>query len=425
MKISHCLGFGIPAPLALVLLASGLGLAASGKTRILTTTNPAEAAAFMAGATVETFDDLPAMPISGYGPGQTVLAGASFGSRDGKSKPTFHSGGASPSDPVGNPGTPIAIVRPNGPLARDVISGKNVAAPLVVNTDELFDQGFMEVIFPVKVSRVGFWVTHGTVTWAARDENGSNIDIRVRGDSTDDAIVGSAGQFVGISFDRAVVKVVALNGGDSFTIDDLAYLEGPDLPLNDSPANALPMAPDGDSMTDDLTTAPGGFWYSWTPRESRPFDVSTFGSIIGTRLDVFTGPPDAPILAASDAVFAFSDRRARVNFWAEAGVRYTIHVATFSGDLGLVTLSIDPFAPPQITSLALYLDAQEPLGFLQVRGALNVNTVLDATSDFKKWTPVWTNWLDGFDSESPFSDYGVSQPPAHRFYRARYQKAGE
>ena len=406
-----------------VLLVTGvLCCRVSGKPGIITTSDPAEAAAFLAGATIETFDDLPAMPITGYYSVQTLLQGTSFSSRSAATRPTFHSGGASPSDPVNNPGTPIGIVSPGGRFDREVISGKNVAAPLVVNSDELFNQGFMEVIFPKKVSRVGFWVTHGSVSWSVRDENGSNIDLRVRGNFADDSIVGNMGQFVGVSFDRAVVKVVAMTGGDAFTIDDFGYVEGPEFSLNDSAAKALKRAAAGDEAADDLSTAPNGLWYSWTPSESRPFDISTFGSDIGTRLDVFTGNSDDLTLVASDAVFAFSDRRARVTLWAESGVRHTIRITTFSGDLGWVMLSINPFAPARITSLALYLDAQEPLGFLQVRGAQGIRTVLDATSDWKLWTPVWTNYLDGFDSDSPFSDYGVNQPPAHRFYRVRYEK---
>jgi hypothetical protein len=103
---------------------------------IIKTSDPTVVAAFQSGASVENFDDLTAFVITSYDPGQFIDAGAKFSSRDGATMPTYHSGGASPNDPVGNPGTPIGIVDPDGGIAGDVASPNNVAAPLVINSDE-------------------------------------------------------------------------------------------------------------------------------------------------------------------------------------------------------------------------------------------------------------------------------------------------
>jgi hypothetical protein len=107
-------------------------------------------AAFQAGATVKNFDDLPALTITSYDSGQAVPSANQFSSRDlvAFTAPFFNSGGASFNDPVGNPGTPIGIFDPDGAIAGDVQSTNNVAGPLVVGSDEAFNNGFMEVIFP-------------------------------------------------------------------------------------------------------------------------------------------------------------------------------------------------------------------------------------------------------------------------------------
>lgn len=191
---------------------------------ILVTTDPAAIAAFQSGATIETFDDLTAFGITSYGAGQNVSAAESFSSRDGATKPTFHSGGGSFNDPVGNPGTPIGIVAPGGTISGDVVSLNNVAAPLVVGTTELFNRGFMEIIFPDDVARVGFWVTHGTISLDLRDDGGTTHT------TGDFAVTVTAKQFVGISRDNADVKVAALigvQGTEAFTIDDMTYSTTP------------------------------------------------------------------------------------------------------------------------------------------------------------------------------------------------------
>ncbi len=136
--------------------SSGLTLVSSDATAV---------AQFQAGATVEGFDDLSALTITSYDDGQIVPAANRFSSRNLGvfTSPFFNSGGASFNDPVGNPGTPIGIFDPDGAIAGDVKSPNNVAGPLVGDGSfEAFNNGFMEVIFPADVIRVGFWITQGS-----------------------------------------------------------------------------------------------------------------------------------------------------------------------------------------------------------------------------------------------------------------------
>jgi hypothetical protein len=211
-------GRRFPLSRAAILLALALAMPVGAGAVIITTTDPAVVAAFQSGATVEDFDDLTALAITSYAAGQTVPAGAQFSSRGGATQPTFHSGGASPNDPVGNPGTPIGIFAPSGAIAGDVSSAPNVAGPLVINSDEAFNFGFMEVIFPSDVSRVGFWLTEGSVLFQLRDATGSPLT------TGDFEVTASAGQFVGISRSASDVKVAALVGlTEAFTIDDFTF----------------------------------------------------------------------------------------------------------------------------------------------------------------------------------------------------------
>lgn len=219
-------------------LALALGTVAPAQALIITTTDASVIAAFQSGATVEDFDDLTAFPITSYAAGQTVDSGAQFSSRDGATQPTFHSGGASPNDPVGNPGTPIGIFAPSGAIAGDVQSPENVAGPLVINSDEAFNFGFLEVIFPSNVATVGFWLTHGSVLFQLRDDTGNTLT------TGDFEVSASEGQFVGISRDTADVKVAALvPSTEALTIDDFTYSVNP-VPeagtlLDLAPAGAL------------------------------------------------------------------------------------------------------------------------------------------------------------------------------------------
>src|SRR5205814_4075651 len=112
------------------------------------------------------FENLAALPITSYSV-QTVPAANQFSSRNLSTftSPFYNSGGASFSDPVGNPGLPIGIFAPSGAtIGTDVKSGTNVAGPLDINPNDnsidAFNNGFMEVIFPTDVQLVGFCITH-------------------------------------------------------------------------------------------------------------------------------------------------------------------------------------------------------------------------------------------------------------------------
>ena len=133
-------------------------------------------ARFSDGADVENFEGINATALGSYDPGQLIATDSRFSSRDPGRTPTFHSGGASPGDPVGNPGTPIGIIDPSAGIGADVKSGIAVGAPLVINEDQPWNGAFMEVIFSEPVERVGFWITHGgTVNLDLRDVNGSTL----------------------------------------------------------------------------------------------------------------------------------------------------------------------------------------------------------------------------------------------------------
>ena len=189
----------------------------------LITSNPSEVAQFQTGATVENFDDLAALTITSYDPGQTVPAANQFSSRNllAFTSPFFNSGGASFNDPIGNPGTRIGIFDPGGAIAGEVRSPDNVAGPLTVGTDVAFTNGFMEVIFPANVTRVGLWITHGSnIQLILKDSNNTNLA------TGDFSVTGNAGQFIGIQRDTADVRGVTIGFG-AFTIDDFTYSIAP------------------------------------------------------------------------------------------------------------------------------------------------------------------------------------------------------
>lgn len=211
----------VPVPRSLV-LALVLGSASLSQATILTTSDSGDIAAFQTGATVETFDaisGITAQAITDYNPLDVSGSPALF-TKNPANQAYFNSGGASFNDPAGNPGTPIGIVAPSGGIAGDVYSGSNVAGPLGVVTPPsiLFDAGaFMEVIFPTGVSKVGLYVTHGSITLYLKDENNSII---ATGDATATA---TAGQFIGISRDNADVRGATILANGAFTIDDFTY----------------------------------------------------------------------------------------------------------------------------------------------------------------------------------------------------------
>ena len=188
---------------------------------VVITTDPGVVASFQAGATVEHFDDLAAFTITSYASGQTVPTANQFSSRNLSTftSPFYNSGGASFNDPVSNPGTPIGIFAPSGGIAGDVKSGTHVAGPLATGSDQAFNNGFMEVIFPTNVQKVGFWITHATtpITLMTKDANNMNL---MTGDFQ---VTGSGMQFIGIERLSADIRGITIGFTESFTIDDFTF----------------------------------------------------------------------------------------------------------------------------------------------------------------------------------------------------------
>jgi hypothetical protein len=192
---------------------------------VVKTTDPGVVASFQAGATIENFDDLAALTITSYSSGQTVPTANQFSSRNLLSftSPFYNSGGASFNDPVGNPGTPIGIFAPSGGIAGDVKSGTHVAGPLATGSDEAFNNGFMEVIFPTAIQLVGFWITHAStpITLILKDSTNMNLA------TGDFEVTGSGGEFIGIRRDSPDVGGITIGFTESFTIDDFTFSGAP------------------------------------------------------------------------------------------------------------------------------------------------------------------------------------------------------
>lgn len=194
-----------------------LGATVAAKASVVVITNPADVAAFLAGTTTETFDDLSALAVTSYAAADAT--GHTFSSRNAATSPTFDSGGATPSNPASNPGIPVGIVAPGGGIAGDVKSGSNVAGPINVAPpplDVFSPNAFMEIAFPQgkDATKVGFWVTHGTVNVNVQDDSLSALD----------STVVSAGSFVAFTRGAAEIRNVGLTSGSgAFTIDDFSY----------------------------------------------------------------------------------------------------------------------------------------------------------------------------------------------------------
>ena len=190
-------------------------------------------AAFQAGATVENFDTgLTGLVITNYS-GVNVPAGSQFNSRSLANPlvPEFNSGGATFTNPASNPGTPVGVFNPEGGIAAEVSSQTNVIGPLVVGSTQAFGSGFMEVIFTNPVNKVGFQVTHGSVTLILKDINNSNLA------GVDSSVNGTIGNFIGISrstADIGGVTILSTNQNDSFTLDDFTFGRGTTTTVPDS-----------------------------------------------------------------------------------------------------------------------------------------------------------------------------------------------
>jgi hypothetical protein len=129
----------------------------------------------------------------------------------------FHSGGASFNDPVGNPGTPAALLQLSGGIASHARSGSNVMGSLEINSTTLDLTQFVEIVFTDTLKdRVGVWLnpTLGNVTISAFGATGNSLE----------SGTGTAGNFVGFQRATSDIKFISIVGGPNrFTVDDLTY----------------------------------------------------------------------------------------------------------------------------------------------------------------------------------------------------------
>lgn len=191
----------------------------------INTSVPATISSFQSGATIENFDTgLTGLAITSYAT-VNVPAASQFNSRNlaNPNTPEFNSGGATFTNPASNPGTPVGVFNPEGGIATQVTSETNVIGPLVVGSTDAFGTGFMEVIFQNPVSKVGFQVTHGSVTLILKDTSNTNLA------GVDSSVNGTSGNFIGISrtaSDIGGVTILSTNPTDSFTLDDFTFARG-------------------------------------------------------------------------------------------------------------------------------------------------------------------------------------------------------
>jgi hypothetical protein len=83
----------------------------------------------------------------------------------------------------------------------------------------------MEVLFPANVSKVGFWLLHGSVTLQLRDSDGNTHT------TGDFEVTGTAPTFIGLSRASADIRVAAIiPSTEAFTIDDFTFAGGSSAP---------------------------------------------------------------------------------------------------------------------------------------------------------------------------------------------------
>jgi hypothetical protein len=222
--------------LSLAVALAGLSLGATvAQAGVLVTRDAAAIAAFQQGTTVLDFEGeapLGRTPfnINSYTAGQAVDASAFL--FDQAAGVQFSVGGTVG---VNRP----AIYALGGAVGNDAASGRNVLGTVDFEGNTNFGPGaFIEVFFPTKVSKVGFWVNQQLdfVTLIALNTNfafsGLEEEILEMG-------VGDAGYFVGIERGTADIggfKILA-RGSEGFTIDDFSY--GGGTPVSEPGSLAL------------------------------------------------------------------------------------------------------------------------------------------------------------------------------------------
>lgn len=180
--------------------------------------------AFAAGATLVDFSNVAGLtpfPLDSYvnAANSTTTVPASAQLSGQVPGVFFHSGGASFNNPVGNPGTPVALLQLGGAIAGDARSATNVIGSLEINTQTLDIDNFVEIIFlGGDVNRAGVWLNPslGDVLISAFDNTGQSLE----------SVAGTAGNFAGFlraTNDIRFISIVTLTTGTGFTADDLTY----------------------------------------------------------------------------------------------------------------------------------------------------------------------------------------------------------
>jgi hypothetical protein len=205
------------AAIAVLLMSGGLSAA------VINTNDPGVIAAFATGATVEDFEGISGMTplaLNDYTNATNSSTAVPAGAQLSDDIPGlfFHSGGASFNDPLGNPGTPAALLQLGGGIAGDAHSATNVIGSLEINTTTLDIDNFVEIIFlGGNVNRAGLWLnpSRGNVLVTAFDSTGGSLE----------NVTGTAGNFVGIqraTNDIRFISLVSLSA-NGFTADDVTY----------------------------------------------------------------------------------------------------------------------------------------------------------------------------------------------------------
>jgi hypothetical protein len=187
---------------------------------VIDTIDPGVIAAFQAGATVVNFENVTGrtpQTITSYSSGAPVSSSAFvFDQIPGVQ---FSVGGA--------PGTNApALYSLSGGIAPDAKSPTTVLGPVDFDFTTLFSSSsLVEIYFPTKVSKVGFWLNPslGNVTIIAAD---TNFAFSKLNETTLESAIVTAGHFVGIERATADIggfKVLGAAGSNGFTIDDFTF----------------------------------------------------------------------------------------------------------------------------------------------------------------------------------------------------------
>ena len=185
----------------------------------LNTLDPTTVTAFQTGATVVNFEGIlgrTPQSITSYTSGNVVSATAFiFNQITGVQ---FSVGGM-----VGT--NAPALYQLSGGIAGDAKSPSTVLGPVDFDfTTKFNNQALIEIFFPTKVSKVGFWLNPslGNVSLIAADTNFAFSGLT---ETTLETGTGTAGNFVGIQRPTADIggfKIIAL-GANGFTVDDFTF----------------------------------------------------------------------------------------------------------------------------------------------------------------------------------------------------------